>query len=243
MDRWKIVINFLLTGLLICGGFDTYVSAFRVTDPPSEQRQESEKKREESIDKLAEKLSIYLQKPKDQILQISQARRMSPKDLVMAGIIAKKTGQPLEQIVEEKSTIGNWYEVAQKYELSMKDLKKELFHLFPRLQKEEYLAENPKIVIDTVAKYLGKKEEEIRKIWRDHPERPYGLFHAAILSKISGKPLGEVLALKTADNTWKEIAFQLQLEEGEVKKEQNALWEILRQQQGEWKETNGKIKS
>lgn len=249
----KMMVSLLMTGMILGSAMGTYQPTFAdLENPPLEEQQpeqqseqqpmDTETKQNQRLERTAEKIGTYLNQPKEQIFQLAQEKQLSAKDLVMGAILAKKGKLSFEEIVQEKATLGNWKAVAQKHHIAMEDVQSELHQLFPHLKKEALLKKNPDIVLKTVSQYLGKEDQEIATLWQKHPVRPFGLFHAAIFSKVSGKSLDEVLTLKTKENSWRDIVDQLKLDKTKIEQERKVLWGILNQQKKRVEETSGKKK-
>ncbi|WP_044641253.1 hypothetical protein [Risungbinella massiliensis] len=243
----KMIISLFMTVMLLGSVIGTYQSSFAADPdvPPTEEQQpmDKEAKKKQRLEQTTEKIANYLDQPKEHIIQIAQEKQLSAKDLVMGAIIAKKGKRPFEEVIQEKATLGNWKAVAQKYHIAMEDVRRELHQLFPHMKKEDLLTKNPDIVLKTISQYLGKEDQEIATLWEKHPVRPFGLFHAAILSKVSGKSLDEVLTLKTKENSWREIVDQLKLDKTKIDQERKVLWGILDQQSKSVQESKAKKES
>lgn len=86
--------------------------------------------------------------------------------------------------------------------------------------------EPPRIDKDTAARHIadtfGLDKNEILKAM-DGDEDFRNIGHAAMLAKISGKSFGDVLALKTDKNDWREVEKSLGISEDALQKERRSL--------------------
>jgi hypothetical protein len=94
------------------------------------------------------------------------------------------------------------------------------------------------VVLKSIAEYLGMDEKELAAMIKGEEVRPREWMKAAVLSKISGKPLDEVMALKKK-GTWLDVAATLGVSREEVHREMRRLKEIIRKHAKQWKEEHG----
>lgn len=154
---------------------------------------------------------------------------------ILAQLIANKTGKSVEQILQEKKTLKTWKAVLKKYNLDWKEIRKDLYKQFPMLSKIRFLDRHPILVLEVVSSYLGLDEQKVIEAWKKNPVRSSGLVKAAVLAKLSGKSLDEVLSMKTKGTSWLEIAKQLKIEPEKIKEEIPKIKEQVKAKVQEWK--------
>jgi hypothetical protein len=187
-------------------------------------------------EKFEEKIAAYLGMDKAETERILKQEMVPPRQAVVAAVIAKKKGVPLQQVITVIKSKKSWKEVLDAYGLQPKEVRQELHRLFPGLDgKLHFLKNHPAVMLEVLAEYLGRKPEEIRNALYHSRVHPQGAVVAAVLSKASGKSYEEVLALKAEKKTWEETAKALQVSEEKVKQERKKLKELFRRNVKEWR--------
>lgn len=165
------------------------------------------------------------------VSQLVQKQKVNADDLAVGSVVSEVTKQPLSDVLQTANQTGDWDAVVDNNQANLQQVKQTLRKRFPRLAKLYFVNHHPRLVIAAVSSYLGLSKQEIITDWRKYPVRPVGLVHAAILSKLSGKPLTFVLSMRMGNQNWLEVGKQLNVSGEQVKAE----WKRIK---SEW---NGKM--
>lgn len=197
----------------------------------------SKKEADHRKDRVAEKVAAYLGMKKEEVEAVIKENSLRAHQVAVAAVIAKKSNQPFSQVAATIKQKKNWQEVIQVYRLEPGEVRKELHRLFPHLKgKMHFMKNHPALLFQGLASYLEREPEEIRKALYHSRVHPGGAMHAAVLAKVSGKSLEDVLALKTEKKTWKEVASELRVSQDQVKEERKKLQQKFREELKKWRE-------
>ncbi|SFI97184.1 hypothetical protein [Thermoflavimicrobium dichotomicum] len=191
----------------------------------AKQHVSKQEKKEQRKEEVAKKIADYLGISKEEVTVLMKKER----HLVVAAVISKLSKQPIGKVVEAKKTEKTWKKVAEKYKIDRKQIKQEIHKLFPDIRKGKQLFhKQPKKVFDLIASYLGVKKDEVVLIWSNNKIHAHGIVKAAMIAKVSGKSLEEVVKLKQEKKTWKEVAAALNVKPEQLKAEAKKLKEQLK---------------
>lgn len=171
-----------------------------------------------------------------QVKQLMATYQVKPGKLAIAGVIAKLSRQPLDQVLQTMKQKQNWKEVLSVYHLDRRAVVQELHKWFPRAHAAKWLKNHPAVAFEILADYLGRTPAEIQQaLYHSRLGLP-GAVKAAVLSKASGKSYEEVLKLKEEKKSWKEIEQVLQIDQAKLKAEYKKLKSVFRKEIKQWRQ-------
>jgi len=223
-----------LVGGVILGAYQVSYADVKeaVEQIPFVKKKEDHVKRKELV---IQKVSAYLGVSQTELEKWMNQYQVHPRQLAVAAVIAKKSGQPLPAVLEELKD-SNLKRVIEKHRLEPKQIKAEMNRLFPQWKRKNTVLKNhPALLLEGMAAYLGRSPEEVRKAFYASRVHPKGALFAAALSKASGKSLEEVLALKQEKKSWREVIQALGVPEDKVKEEMKRLRETMKRETNEWR--------
>ncbi len=153
------------------------------------------------------------------ISQLAQKQSLSADDLAVGSVVSQETKQPLDNVIQEEKQTGDWDAVIENHQADAQKVKKALQKRFPRIAKRYFINHHPGLIVAGVSNYLGISKQEVTTEWKKYQVRPVALLHAAVLSKLSGKPLDTVLSMRMNKTTWVEIGKQLNVSGEQLKAE------------------------
>jgi len=182
---------------ILAGAASPFIASAAVADskrPAIEHRQADPAK-------VAQRLSEEFGISQDTILKYN-ANGMSFRDIGKAAMLANISGQSIDTVISKKTDSNTWKDVAAAMNISDEQIKS---------ARQNRMAGH-------MSEKLGIDKETILNLLQQgyHP-RQIGV--ANILAKESGKSIQDVLALKTNDNTWEDVADKLGVDKDQFKKD------------------------
>lgn len=160
---------------------------------------------------------------KEEVKRLSE-QGYSKKEIYTAAHIAKFADKNIEDVLKTyKENNSSWAKTTEHYGINMEKLKKS-FHE----EKEKYLAENKETVIENVAEYSGKTEEEIEG-WVDKGISLRFIVGAAALAKASNKDIAELIKLKEEGKSYKDLRKSLNPDKKQFHEEMNTLMKKIKE--------------
>jgi hypothetical protein len=157
-----------------------------------------------------------------------------PRQLVPAAVIAKLSGQKIETVLAAKKG-KTWGQVAQSFHVDRQAFRRELSRILPKDRLIRlFLQRHPEVALQTVASYLGKDPQQLSQLIQRYQLKPRDVVKAAVLSKASGKDIAQVVAMKTSQKQWSDVAASLGLKREDVRDEVQQLKKMFRQQLKKW---------
>lgn len=147
----------------------------------------------------------------------------SKKDILKAAHIAKYADKNIDEVLKTYKEKGSWEETAQHYGLDLEKMKKDCHE-----KKEKFLQEHKDDVIDEVAEYTGKTEEEING-WVNNGVPLRFIVAGAAMAKASGKDLSEIVQMKQDGKSFKEIMEGLGVNKEKMHQEMNTLMKKIKE--------------
>lgn len=142
----------------------------------------------------------------------------SKKEIFTAAHIAKFADKNIEDVLKTyKENGSSWAKTTEHYGFNMEKLKKSYHE-----EKESFLAANKETVIENVAEYSGKTEDEIEG-WVDKGISLRFIVGAASLAKASNKDLAEIIKLKEEGQTYKDIRKSFNPDKKQLHEEMHTL--------------------
>lgn len=154
---------------------------------------------------------------KEEVKRLSE-QGYSKKEIYTAAHIAKFADKSVDDVLKTyKENNSSWEKTSEQYGFNMEKLKKSYHE-----EKEKFLAENKETVIENVAEYSGKTEEEIVG-WVDKGIPLRFIVGAAALAKASNKDLAELIKLKEEGQSYKDIRKSLNPDKKQLHEEMKSL--------------------
>jgi biotin operon repressor len=195
------------------------------TRPPS-----GEAKRE-----MEERIAKYLGISREEVAALVD-QGVKHCDLFPAAAIAKLSNRDLRAVLEEKTEQKTWRSVAEDLGVDAEQFRREVHRILPAAaRKGIWLDHHPEVVSKSIAEYLKMDEKKLEAMIKKEKVRPREWLKAAVLSKISGKPLGKVMAMKKK-SSWLEVATDLGVSREEIRTEMKRLRKILKKHANRWDE-------
>ncbi|MEH7343068.1 hypothetical protein V7122_04100 [Bacillus sp. JJ1532] len=142
----------------------------------------------------------------------------SKEEILKAAHIANYSNKKIDDVLNVyKKNDSSWEKTAEHYGLDLKKLK-EQYHE----HKEKYLQDHKGEVIENVAEYTGKTEDEI-KAWVDEGISLRFIVIGAAIAKVSNKDLSEVIKMKQEGLSFMHIKDSLKIDQKKVREEKKAL--------------------
>ncbi|KAB2337097.1 hypothetical protein F7731_05580 [Cytobacillus depressus] len=142
----------------------------------------------------------------------------SKGEILKAAHIAKFANKKVDDVLKVyKENDSSWEKTAKHYGLDLEMLKKKHHE-----HKEKFLQEHKEVVIANVAKYLGKKKEDIQALADEGIPLRF-IIAGAAMSKISNKDLAELIKLKKEGKSFKEIKEILNIDRHQMYTEMKTL--------------------
>ncbi|MDN4595356.1 hypothetical protein [Polycladomyces subterraneus] len=161
-------------------------------------------------------------------------RGTRPRQLVPAAVIAKLSGQKIETVLATKKG-KTWVQVAQSFHVDRQAFRRELSRVLPKDRLIRlFLQRHPGVALQTVASYLGKDPQQLSQLIQRYQLKPRDVIKAAVLAKASGKDITQVVAMKTSQKQWRDVAVSLGLKREDVRDEVQQLKKMFRQQLKKW---------
>jgi len=147
----------------------------------------------------------------------------SKGDIYKAAHIAKFSDNKIDDVLKTyKENNSSWEKTAKHYGFDMEKLKKKC-----RDEKEKFLEEHKEEVIENVAVYSGKSEEEIEK-WVAEGISLRFIVGAAALAKAGNKDLAELVQHKKEGQSYKDIKKNLNIDHKVMHKEMITLMKMIK---------------
>ena len=148
----------------------------------------------------------------------------SKKEIYTAAHIAKFAEKNIEDVLKTyKENGSSWEKTTKHYGLDMEKLKKSYHE-----EKEKFLEENKEAVIENVAEYLGKTEEEVEG-WAKKGIPLRFIIGAAALAKASNKDIADLIKLKEEGKSYKEIKNSLNPDKKQLYLEMKTLMKKIKE--------------
>lgn len=146
------------------------------------------------------------------------------KEILKAAHIAKFADKKIDDVLKTyKDNDSSWEKTAAHYGLDLKDLKKKCHE-----HKEKFLEEHKEDVIKNVAKYSGKTEAQIQS-WLDKGVPLRFIVGGSAMAKASNKDLAELVKLKQAGQSFKDIKNSLNLDKEKMHTEMKVLMKMIKE--------------
>lgn len=152
-------------------------------------------------------------------------KQYGPRKLVVAAPLAKLSQRPVAEVIALKTDGNTWKDVAETLRLSPEQVRAEAENMWVALReaaKQDAAAQ----LATALAGYLEAPAGDVQQLILQKGART--VLAAAPLAKLSRKPVADVIALKTADNEWKDVAETLGLTPEQVRTEMKKLHAALK---------------
>ncbi|MDR3590850.1 MAG: hypothetical protein P4N41_14455 [Negativicutes bacterium] len=156
-------------------------------------------------DKMAGKLADTFGVSKDEVLQYNE-QGINFRDISRASFLAKAGGYSLKEVMAAKTYDNTWKTVAQNMGIT----------------KEKMKATRQDMAATVLDKKLSiAKEVSLPLLQQGYRGRDIAV--ANELSKNTGKPVAEVLSLRKINNTWRDVAETLGVDDNTFKQDMKNL--------------------
>lgn len=184
---------------------------------------------------MEERIAVYLGISRDEVEALID-QGVKRCDLVPAAAIAKLSDRDLRAVLDAKTEQKTWHTVAKDLGVDTGKFRSEMQRILPEAAKKAiWLDHHPEVVSKSIAEYLKMDEKKLSAMIKKEKVRPREWLKAAVLSKVSGKPLGKVMAMKKK-GSWFEVATDLGVSREEVRTEMKRLRKILKKHAERWDE-------
>lgn len=198
----KKAIAALVAGTFITAGALTpFIVSADSQKSTIESRSAYHQQKQLTPEQKAERLSKIFGLDKNDILK-HNTEGMSFKDIGRAAFIANASGRSLGEVISHKTSTNTW-----------KDVSKDL-----GVTKDQFKAAYQRLTAKRFNAKLGLDENTVLDLLHQG-QRPRNIAMAGLLSKDTGKSLKDILAMKTKDNKWQDIAKSLGVNDDTFKKD------------------------
>lgn len=193
----------------------------------------AKKNKQVLVQKVAQYLGISVTEVQSLLDHGTPARQLMP-----AAVIAKLSGQKIESVLAAKKG-KTWSQVAQTFHVDRQAFRREMMRVIPKDRMiRRFWAHHPKAALQTVASYLGTDPQQLSQLIKRYQLQPRDVVKAAVLAKASGKDIAQVVAMKTSQNTWRDVAQSLGLKREDVREEAQHLKKLFREEWKQWRHRN-----
>lgn len=140
----------------------------------------------------------------------------SKQDIFMGAMLGKKADKSIDDVLAMYKENKSWKKTAEQLGIDMEEFKK----IDSMRQWEEFVKANEEKVKVYLAKYAGKKPEEIEKYIEDELPLRF-LIGAAALAKLSDKKLEDIIASKKEGESFHDMMEDLNVSKEDLHKELN----------------------
>lgn len=127
---------------------------------------------------------------------------MSFKDIGRAAFLANASGKDLSEVISHKTASNTWKDVSMEIGVT----------------KEQFKAAAQNMTANRLNVKLGlDRQTTLDLLHQGHKARNIAM--AGLLSKDSGKSINDILAMKTKDNKWQDVAKSLGVNDDTFKKD------------------------
>lgn len=152
-------------------------------------------------DKMAQRIADMSGLDKDAVLKYLN-NGTNPRDLGQAAFMAKASGKSLDEVLTTKQSVKSWKEVAEKLGVT----------------KEQMKATRDSMVADHLNKQIGADRQSTLNLLGQGYHAP-DIAMGTLLAQNSGKSIDEVLSLKKINNTWRDVAASLGVDDNTLKQD------------------------
>ncbi|MBU8880064.1 hypothetical protein BGM26_13865 [Bacillus sp. FJAT-29790] len=139
------------------------------------------------------------------------------KEIYKAAHIAKYAEKKVDDVLKIYKDYGSsWEKTTQHFGVDLQKIKKHHHHM------EKYLQQHKGTVIENVAEYTGKTKKEIDS-WLNEGISLRFIVGGAAMAKASNKDLKEVIKLKQAGKSFKQIKQELKIDDAKMRDEMKKL--------------------
>jgi len=163
----------------------------------------------------------------------------SPADVLRAAVLAKMTGKTVDQVLAMKTPTNNWQDVLGTLNVKVADVRKEMRTLLAGARKEAGQeirlskrawprAKGHRQDAALFFKAIGLDQDTLQQYVAKGYRRA-DVVKAGVLAKVSGKTIDQILAMKTASNTWEDVTASLGLTRQSIRTELQKLIKAQRE--------------
>lgn len=212
-NKMKKSIAAFITGAFLLGGLAAPLVA---SAAQSNLSKPAVHQRKMDPEKVAQRLADNFGVNKAEIEKY-QANGTSMKDIAHAAFLSYASGKSFAQVMDCKTADKSWKQVTAELGINQESIK---------TAKDQLQAKrlHDKLGIDS--------SEALSLLQQGYSQKTVAA--ASLLAKHSGKPASEVLALKTKDNSWRDVAKTLNINEDALKADLKKLRSSV--PHGKWKQ-------
>lgn len=149
----------------------------------------------------------------------------SKQDIFMGAMLAKKADKNIDEVFTLFKENKSWEKTAEQLGIDMEEFKQ-----IDSMRKwEEFVKEHEDEVTDYLAKYAGKKSDEIEEYIEDELPLRF-LIGAAALAKLSDKKLDDIITYKKDGKSFHDIMEELKVSKEDLHKELNKFKEDVQKE-------------
>ena len=192
----RIAIGMITGAVILCGAIGTYNSAAHAAIHRGPHNAEKIPPRHMDSSKIAEHISERFGVDKAQVQKYLESEKCDPRDLMEGAMISKLSGKSFDDVISAKTDKTRWSEVAEKFGVS----------------KEKIREAHDDMMADGLARNGSISKSNALKLLKDG-YRPDDLSAASQIAKASGKSISDVLSKKKLNNSWRDVAKSLGVDE------------------------------
>jgi len=187
----KYLIAVLVGAFVITGVAVPFIT--RAADKPGGQPPDR------GPDMMAQSVAQEFGLSKDEVEKYMH-QRVAPHELMHAAMLAKISGKPFAEILSMKNLANTWPDVEQSLGVTKEQIK--------AVMEESRAAK--------LASQLNIAQDAVAGLLKDG-YHPHDIAAAAKLAQATQKPITEILAMKTINNQWPDVARSLGVDPNAVK--------------------------
>lgn len=175
-----------------------------------------------------QEVADYLGIQVEEIQTIMEAEKLDDVHIAVAAVVAKKSDKPFIKVVkDQKKYRKNIDQFIRNYRFPPEEIWEECKQYFPKvIWYPRIFLRDQDLLARTLAIYLSEDDQQLLQIIR---KEDYSTLSAAIIAKISGKKINDILTRKKK-MSWEELKRDLNIHPTQIIREQKRLKQILNQE-------------
>lgn len=162
-----------------------------------------------------------------EVKHLMKKEGLDEPQMTIAAVIAKKSSHSLSHVIQDHRRYTNWDQLSLYYQLEPDEIWEELKRHFPQvIWYPRTFLQQPELLARVLSIYLNEDDQKLLQMIN---KESFSLLTAAILAKISGKTVEEILLMKQK-MSWEELKQSLHIQPARILYEQKRLKNILYQE-------------
>lgn len=157
----------------------------------------------------------------------------SKEDIFKAKGIAKLAKKDIGEVLKQYKASGSWEQTAKHYNLDWEKLKAKHDEMKAKHEeRKKFYKENEAAILEYLAEFTNTPVEEVQKLKAGEKFCPFKLTKAAVISKLSERPLLDVWNEYVEGTSLKEIAKNSNIDKKTIWTEMKTLQESMKDEIG-----------